>query len=81
MSDLNLNEKIKSVRLRCERKERYILDAAYGLTVMLEDLNELDPVYAGNTYKQVIQYLQEKNVTKTVFTIAELEDMGYIIKA
>jgi len=67
-----------SLKARLERKERSILDTAFGLTVQLEEMIELDPVAASKTYKCVIQYLQEKNNTKTLFTIQELIDYGYL---
>jgi hypothetical protein len=61
-----------------EVRERAVLDSAYGLNNQLERLNEIDPIAAGNTYKCVLQYLQEKNTTKTIFTIKELEQLGYL---
>ena len=63
---------------RIERKERAIMDTAFGICTQLEELQELDPIADGKVYKSVIQYLQEKNVTKTTFTIQELIDFGHL---
>lgn len=65
-------------KYRAERKEREILDTAFALSKLLAELNELNPIAAGNTFKGVIQYLQEKNETKQLFTIKELTDFGYL---
>ena len=63
---------------RIERKERSILDTATGLMVQIDELNDLDPIAAGKVFKSVIQYLQERNNTKTMFTVQELIDFGYL---
>lgn len=67
----NMTEKLR-------KKEQQIRDTAYGLNNQLETLNELDPVIAGKVFKSIIQYLHENNVTKTVFTIDELEQLNHI---
>lgn len=61
-----------------KKLERSILDNAFGLTNQLEELNNLNPVIASQVYKQVLQYFQEKNPTKSTFTIQELIDLGYL---
>jgi len=75
---MNLQDKIKSLESRIERKERNILDTATGLMVQIDELSELNPIAAGKVFKSVIQYLQERNNTKTMFTIQELIDFGYL---
>ncbi len=60
------------------KKERAILDTCLSLSNQLESLKELDPIIAGKVFKQAIQYLQEKNETKVVFTIEELVNFGYL---
>jgi len=58
--------------------ERDIMDTAIAIDSMLKILNTIDPVAASNVYKSVLQYLQEKNTTKTTFTVQDLVDLGYI---
>lgn len=69
---------IDKLKYRTEKKERSILDTANGLMVQMDELNELNPIAAGKVFKCVIQYLQERNNTKTMFTVQELIDFGYL---
>lgn len=55
-----------------------IFNTATDLSDQLIKLNEAYPVEAGEVFKAVIASLQERNTTKTVFTVKELEQYGYL---
>lgn len=75
---MNLQGKALSIEIRIDRKERSILDTATALMVQIDELSEISPIAAGKVFKGVIQYLQERNNTKTMFTVQELIDFGYL---
>jgi hypothetical protein len=52
--------------------------SANDLADLLQRINDLDPIAAGNVYKTVLAILRDKNTTKTVFTFEELEKYGYV---
>ncbi len=60
------------------KEERKILDTAFAISNMLNDMIEYDEKVAGRVYKCVIQYLQEKTQNKIKFTEQELKDFGYL---
>lgn len=63
-----------------QKKEQAIRDTVYGLSVQFDELRQIDPVGAVESYRQILQYLNERLNFKTTWTVAELEELGYLTK-